>query len=819
MPHPASSNAVQPPPLFGNQSPVQGKLRRTAHSRPLCAAVSFNLSGRVARALPSGAVRERAIQGILQQKLPDWYHNLEQFPGPLGRVEQSTSEVLAEQLRKLADRCGRQALPTFSLEAAVKHPHSVALVCQFLTCLLASGGKVQSHGFWQQFAPVLAERAAALRPEGEPSQLQRFSAKVASGNVSDALELACQDGLWPHALVLGQLISPAAYSSVLVSMSTSMSRADGRDGTHSTLSSAELADPALGALLLLYEVLGKKVAPEITPGISKAVVAGWPAYLAMFATILNSDEHRGLAIGFLENLGNTLALHGDVFGAHLCYLLTAERSLEAVDAPTSLVCLLGVEHRSHKNFSSLLEPLALQLSEVFEYALRSGDADALCPTLQPFKLVHAILLADVGLTEKARRYMTLLQAFVKAVPQNRLSDAFRSSMREVNDVLNPSVSFASQDTSGPRAGVGKGLKDLFRGIAETTGLKVKPTPPPALGGPEEPETRQHQQPYQQPYQHQQPQQIQQQQQHQHQPFQQQTSAPFANAASAVGLNQQSEAQQAPLSSLSVSPPAPQLQMTPSLPPGDSAPPLFMQEPQLTLSQSTMNVPNGVVPPGNAQGAPFGEQHGPPVSMPSNDPFEQDPLLNAGKAVWSGMKGLFSAVKSGGGGPDSRAPQGVEKDNQPAESGFYFDKEKNMWRQRGVDDVADTAEYDYMTGKKLSPTVNESLPAPPPPPMGAPPAGGCSMGMSAASSFGAQRSSASLYVNPLASASPGGAMHAPPNMAAGPPRGAPLANGPGPLASPFGTQQQVATAGTPSTPLASPFGNQQQTPAVRKSPFG
>lgn len=67
-----------------------------------------------------------------------------------------------------------------------------------------------------------------------------------------------------------------------------------------------------------------------------------------------------------------------------------------------------------------------------------------------------MLLADMGLTEKARRYMVLLQArggsptnrsqpgpptasrpfqaFVKAVPQNRLSDAFRSSMREFNEV-------------------------------------------------------------------------------------------------------------------------------------------------------------------------------------------------------------------------------------------------------------------------------------------------------------------------------------------------------------------------------------------------
>lgn len=234
---------------------------------------------------------------------------------------------------------------------------------------------------------------------------------------------------------------------------------------------------------------------------------------------------------------------------------------------------------------------------------------------------------------------------------------------------------------------------------------------------------------------------------------------------------------------------------------------------------TMNAPDGVVNSGNAQGGNVGEQHGPPGPMPSHDPFEQDPLINAGKAVWSGVRGLFSAVKGGGGDADSRVPQGGQKDTQ-AESGFYFDKEKNMWRQRGSNDDADAGEYDYMTGKKLTPAASELKEAapPPPPPMGAPPAGG-SMGMSATTSLGTHRNSASLYVNPLASASPGGAMHAPPSVAAGPPRTAPLANNPGPLASPFGTQEQVVPGGVAPVPLASPFGNQQQPPGVRKSPFG
>merc|ERR1719188_1394593 len=39
----------------------------------------------------------------------------------------------------------------------------------------------------------------------------------------------------------------------------------------------------------------------------------------------------------------------------------------------------------------------------------------------------------------------------------------------------------------------------------------------------------------------------------------------------------------------------------------------------------------------------------PMIEPMQDSLQNDPLLNAGKAVWSGMKGLFTAVKGGGDG--------------------------------------------------------------------------------------------------------------------------------------------------------------------------
>ena len=87
------------------------------------------------------------------------------------------------------------------------------------------------------------------------------------------------------------------------------------------------------------------------------------------------------------------------------------------------------------------------------------------------KCAHAAQLADAGLSAKARRYMTLPQTFVKAVPQSRLSDAFLSSTREFTELLTPSLETLT---------MGALVKDLFRGIARTTGLAAGTMPPPNL---------------------------------------------------------------------------------------------------------------------------------------------------------------------------------------------------------------------------------------------------------------------------------------------------------------------------------------------------
>lgn len=806
------------------------------------------MDGKILRSAPNGAIKEHAVQDILKLRLPDWYSELESFPGPLGRIETSTTEAIIDHLQKVATGFEETRTSHCTLDSASKHPHSAALACQFLIGLLKANGRVQSDEFWQHFSFVLAKRAAALQESCEPTALQKICARLARGEVLAAVEDACEAELWSHALVLSRLISEDLSDRVLLRFTTSLARGKKQaDMFGSTgLTPQELADPFVRALLLLYETLGKGSIPEIP----EATLPSWPAIVALFALLLRPCDQRSLAVSFIEALAAKLAAFGDIFGAHVCYLLTGERTLEAVDAPSSLVCLLGVEHRNPKHFSCLLEPLPLQLSETYEYAMRCGNPDALCPTIQPFKLAHAMLLADVGLTEKARRYMTLLQAFVKAIPQNRLSDAFRSSMRDFNETLNPNQVATSQ-AEAPR--VGKMVKDLFRGFAETTGLAVKPTPPPALPVEENEQTNKGSDysgyggysgytPYSPP-----------QSPAEHMPLLSTTGTTFAPSPP-LG----SPPPSSPFSGTGASGPSSQSTFAPAVTAqtGLGPPPMGgFPAPFPNSGSFETGVPPSM-PLGTFDGSPSTDGLGDnadqkpkrPERMDYAESLESDPLLNAGKAVLGFGKSLFSAMK---GGIESKP----DPNKQSQANKFFYDKEKGIWRQEGVDVDVDPSAYDPMTGKKLMPQVTE--PPPPPPPsmaFGGPPP--TSSGLYSGGGLQRGMGAAALYVNPMmqnpssspastgfpmgtppmANASP--AMASPafgsPLLGVKPPMGSPIAGSPlagglgggpmqtpltgvKPLASPFGGQPQNQAC---ESPLATPFGQARIQPGgVRSSPFG
>ncbi len=54
-----------------------------------------------------------------------------------------------------------------------------------------------------------------------------------------------------------------------------------------------------------------------------------------------------------------------------------------------------------------------QRTEVFEFGKRAGNSQSNLPTFQPFKLMYAMHLADMGFISQARKYVEAISKSVK----------------------------------------------------------------------------------------------------------------------------------------------------------------------------------------------------------------------------------------------------------------------------------------------------------------------------------------------------------------------------------------------------------------------
>eukprot|EP00746_Dinoflagellata_sp_MGD_P028962 gnl/MRDRNA2_/MRDRNA2_168539_c0_seq1.p1 gnl/MRDRNA2_/MRDRNA2_168539_c0~~gnl/MRDRNA2_/MRDRNA2_168539_c0_seq1.p1 ORF type:complete len:348 (-),score=94.34 gnl/MRDRNA2_/MRDRNA2_168539_c0_seq1:20-961(-) len=198
----------------------------------------------------------------------------------------------------------------------------------------------------------------------------------------------------------------------------------------------------------------------------------------------------------------------------------------------------------------------------------------------------------------------------------------------------------------------------------------------------------------------------------------------------------------------------------------------------------------------------GDGGGQSMAKPKHVPID-DPLLNAGKALFSGVKsvglGLFGAVS---GQPTKQFEDGKDEYSVGEENTFYYCSVEKRWKQKGDTSTVDVSNLDPMTGRPKLPPVT----APPPPPP--------AMGGGAAPTSGLNRKGGavgSLYVNPMAgmggpppppspSHGMGGGMGGPPP---GPP---PIGSGFGQAQSPMGGgfDQGSGGFGQPQPPMGGGF---------------
>lgn len=204
---------------------------------------------------------------------------------------------------------------------------------------------------------------------------------LATGRAKDGLDHAIQSGLWGHAFMLGSLMGHKYLGAVQNKFSATIKRTD--------------------PMKTLYTHLANKDPVSIKKRVNADT---WVQNLCMLISqpTNHSENDRQKLVCF----GDALRDLGLVAASHLCYLIANEAFGCHKDGDSRMV-LLGQEHKTYtdKRANVWIDPLHVQLTEIYQYARTLHKKDYVIPNFQQYKYEYAMQLLEYGHLPQALAYL------------------------------------------------------------------------------------------------------------------------------------------------------------------------------------------------------------------------------------------------------------------------------------------------------------------------------------------------------------------------------------------------------------------------------
>ncbi|KAI0703606.1 Sec23-binding domain of Sec16-domain-containing protein [Cytidiella melzeri] len=276
------------------------------------------------------------------------------------------------------------------------------------------------------------------------SQLDKIEGLLVRGDRRGAYQYAADEKLWAHAMVIASSIDKESWKEVVTefvrselsgaSIGAALSGAPGKstlDRGREPLRVAyslfagqgascvqELHPPKTWGMLThplsavplgfptatpLSAVFPQTIQPVVLP---QDTLMKWPTTVAMVLGSSSTPESSAT----LTALGDHLAMNNWVEAAHVCYLLSPQTShVGGIGFPGARVVLYGSPSPQVAP-AVCKDPDAVIFSEIVEYALslktpaKGQEAFSGLSYLQPYRLLRAICLAELGHMDLANRY-------------------------------------------------------------------------------------------------------------------------------------------------------------------------------------------------------------------------------------------------------------------------------------------------------------------------------------------------------------------------------------------------------------------------------
>ncbi|XP_012566805.2 uncharacterized protein LOC100197480 isoform X1 [Hydra vulgaris] len=359
-------------------NPIDGKLCIVAPKQPLDGEIAY--------------VQNYALESIV----PIPIHK--RFPGPLLRGDTNKKYILRLVLSTV-----QEVLPTV-------YENENELVAQtalweFVGLLVKQNGTFDGSDIADMLCSLISKtevdgvKKSPLVHSYTPrviseKNLEDYHQYMTTGQVRDGLEHTIRYEMWGHAFMLATSLG-GRYLQLVQSR---------------FMDSLKPSDP----LKTLYSYLSGR---DVEYFKKQAAVETWIQNLCILAsnTSGNKQKDRERLIAFGDGLRD---LHM-VGAAHLCYLL-AKLPFGLHTSNDSKIVLIGLEHRLHttKQASVWAQPLNIQLTELYQFALTLNDLTFTIPAFQNYKFEYALQLMEYGYCTEALAYFESISLAILKEPSN-----------------------------------------------------------------------------------------------------------------------------------------------------------------------------------------------------------------------------------------------------------------------------------------------------------------------------------------------------------------------------------------------------------------
>ncbi|KAJ6826248.1 protein transport protein SEC16B-like protein [Iris pallida] len=291
---------------------------------------------------------------------------------------------------------------------------------------------------------------------------------LVSGRRKEALEYAQEGQLWGPAIVLAAQLGEKFYVDTVKKMAHRQFVSGSPLRTLCLLIAGQPADVfAADTSVNSFSTNALQGSNEV---LANGMLDDWKENLAMITANRTKDDEL-----VIIHLGDCLLKErGEITAAHTCYLV-AEANFESY-SDSARLCLIGADHwKCPRTFAS---PEAIQRTEAYEYSKVLGNSQFVLLPFQPYKLIYAYMLAEVGKVSESLRYCQAALKLLKNPARTPEVEMWKISLSSLEERLRTHQQGGYSSNLAPAKLVGKLFTSIDRSIHRMIGAPpTAPLPP------------------------------------------------------------------------------------------------------------------------------------------------------------------------------------------------------------------------------------------------------------------------------------------------------------------------------------------------------